>query len=119
MDKKDVRSVDFEVNTLYLLSLSMDLILRDSERRLRREGNEWRKEKKRAFNMFIDYVRRACTLIEQFIVQDIYGVEARNDYKYVQVWQEEANELARFILLISDRTSDVDVVNKIYDFIGL
>ena len=35
----------------------------------------------------------------------------------MQVWQEEANELARLILLYADRSANQDVVDAIFKFI--
>ena len=38
-------------------------------------------------------------------------------YRNVQIWQEEANELARLVLMFADRSVDQDVVDRIFAFI--
>ena len=108
----------FITNAAYMTAMALDLLIRESEKCLNKmtPAAGWKFDKKQNFTRYTDYVKKACLLNDK-LTQDIYDVEKKNDYRYVQVWQEEANELARFILLISDRTSDVDVVNKIYDFI--
>lgn len=109
---------DFLANTAYLAALALDLIVRESERTLNMmtPAQGWKFEKKQMFNRFTDYVRKAC-LINEDIFKDVCDVEAKNRYKYLDVWQEEANELARFILMMGDRTSDINIVNKIHAFI--
>lgn len=109
---------DFIVNTAYLVALALDLIVRESERTLNQmtPAQGWKFEKKQMFNRFTDYVKKAC-LINEDIFKDVCDIEAKNKYKYLDVWQEEANELARFILMMGDRTSNIETVNKIHAFI--
>lgn len=118
MNNSNINQSDFLVNSIYMTAISLELMLLESERMLNRKvpPEGWKYEKKRMFNNFTDYVKKACTMLDQ-IHQDIYDVEKKNDYKYVSVWQEEANELARFILMIADRTSDPEIISEIHDFI--
>ena len=51
------------------------------------------------------------------MTQDIYKEDERHNFRNVQIWQEEANELARLMLLFADRSADQDVVNSIFKFI--
>lgn len=113
-----VKRSDFLTNAAYMTALALDLMVRESERTLNQltPAQGWKFEKKQMFRQYVDYVKNACITNDK-IVQDIYDLEAKNKYKYVQVWQEEANELARFILMIADRTTDIDVVNAIHAFI--
>ena len=116
-EELEIRS-DFVTNAAYMTALALDLLVRESERLLHMmtPAQGWKYEKKRMFSMFTDYVRKACLVNEQ-ITQDVYDVEAANNYKCVQIWQEEANELCRFILMMEDRNKDIDIVNKIHSFI--
>ena len=112
------KRADFVTNAAYMTALALDLLVRESERTLNmmKPAQGWKFEKKQAFTRFTDAVKKAC-IQNEIITQDVYDVEAKNNYKCVQVWQEEANELARFILMIADRTTDIDIVNKIHSFI--
>lgn len=103
-------------NAAYLMSLALDLILRESEWKMRLRSEEYKKEKKQLFNRYTKTVRTACYLQDQ-LTQDIWDVEEHYDYKNVDLWLEQANELARLILLFADKSVDVDVVNKIFSFI--
>lgn len=118
-DEELVQRSDFLTNAAYLTALALDLMIRESEKALNQltPAQGWKFEKKQMFSSFTDYVKKACVINEK-ITQDIYDLEEKNsNFKYVQVWQEEANELARFILMIVDRTTDIDIVNKIHAFI--
>ena len=103
-------------NTLYMMSLAMDLILRESDRRYRLKGARFRGEKKQLFNRYTNAVRTALILQED-MSQDIYKEDEKHNFRNIQIWQEEANELARLQLLFADRSADQDVVNNIFKFI--
>lgn len=116
MDEKELKPVAVEVNTIYMMSLAMDLIIRDIEWRMRKNRDSFRKDKKQLFTRFMQAVKTACILQED-MTQDIYREDEKHDYRNVQIWQEEANELARLMLLFADRSADQDVVDKIFSFI--
>ena len=61
-------------------------------------------------------VNSACILQEE-LTQDIYREDEKHNFKNVPVWQDEANELARLILLYADKSSDPDTCNKIHSFV--
>lgn len=105
-----------EVNTIYMMSLAMDLIIRNIEWRMNRNKETFRRDKRQLFSRFMQSVKTACILQED-LTQDIYREDEKHDYRNVQVWQEEANELARLILLFADRSVDQDVVDDIFSFI--
>ena len=116
METNDEKQQAVLVNTLYMCSLAMDLMLRESERRLRREGAIFRREKKQLFNRFMKAVNTACILQED-LTQDIYREDAKYGFRNVQVWQDEANELARLVLLYADKSADQEVCDKIHAYI--
>ena len=99
-----------------MMSLAMDLIIRDIEWRMSKNRDSFRKDKKQLFTRFMQAVKTACILQED-MTQDIYNEDEKHDYRNVQIWQEEANELARLMLLFADRSADQDVVDKIFSFI--
>ena len=116
MADNELKPIAVEVNTIYMMSLAMDLIIRDIEWRMSKNRDSFRKDKKQLFTRFMQAVKTACILQED-MTQDIYNEDEKHDYRNVQIWQEEANELARLMLLFADRSADQDVVDKIFSFI--
>ena len=116
MEDKELKAISTEVNTIYMMSLAMDLIIRNVEWRMNKNRETFRREKRQLFTRFMQAVKTACILQED-LTQDIYREDEKHDYRNVQIWQEEANELARLVLMFADRSIDVDVVDKIFAFI--
>lgn len=130
MNTKKVTPEDVEINLMYMMTQSFDLIFRDLEWRMQKrakqeEGREveFKREKKKMFNEYIDTIRKTIAHIHkvealnEIITQDIYDSSAANNYKSVPIWQLESNELARLLLLYADRSASEDAVNKIHSFI--
>lgn len=117
-DKKNtpINQAGLETNALYLMSLAMDLILRNNEWLMSKQREAFKREKKQLFNRYSKAVRDACLLQDQ-LTQDIWDIEERHNYRNVDLWLDQANELARLILLFADRSSDQDTVDKIFSFI--
>ena len=116
MNTRQEKQLSVEVNCIYMMSLAMDLILRDAEWRIRKDGDRFRREKKQLFTRYIQAVKTACILQED-LTQDIYREDEKHNFRNVQTWQDEANELARLMLLFADRSVDEGVVNDIFKFI--
>jgi vesicle coat complex subunit len=118
MEQKNTieRQCGLQTNALYLLSLAMDLILRNNEWMMSKRREAFKKEKKQLFTRFSKAVKTACILQDQ-LTSDIWEVEQNYNYQNVDVWLDEANELARLILLFADKSIDQDVVDKIFKFI--
>lgn len=118
MERKNtpINQAGMETNVLYMMSLAMDLILRHNEWLMSKQRESFKREKKQLFNRYAKTVRDACYLQEQ-MTQDIYDVDEKHDFRNVQVWQEESNELARLILMYADRSVNQDVVDKIFSYI--
>lgn len=110
------RRLSVLANTLYMMSLSMDRMIRESERLLYRERSLFRMEKKQTFNRFMQAVKTAC-ILQDDLTQDIYQSDEKHNFRNVQIWQDESNELARLVLLFADRSADQDVVDRIFAFI--
>ena len=101
---------------MYMMSLAMDIILRHNEWLMSQYRTAFKHEKKQLFTRYTKTVRDACILQEQ-MTQDIYQCEAEHNYRNVDTWLDQANELARLILLYADRSGDQDVVDRIFTFI--
>ena len=104
---------DVLVNACFMTALSLELMLREIERRFNMENATFVKEKRQKFTRFLENTKRALFFAEE-LSQEIYTVDAKEKWKNIPVWQEESNELARLILLYSDRSADVDNVNKVF-----
>lgn len=119
MDEKKntpYRQAGLETNVLYMLSLSMDLILRHNEWLMSKQREAFKREKKQLFNRYTKAVRDAC-ILQEMLTQDIYDCDEKHNWKNVPVWQEESNELSRLVLMYADRSVNQDVVDKIFAFI--
>lgn len=102
---------DLETNTLYIMCRAADLILRDIDRRLRAEGSAYKREKKQLVTSILrdcEDVRRRYELLEQDVIR-----RARSGEQY-DWFNEDANELARLVLLFADRSSDPDNPNAVF-----
>ena len=115
-DNKILKQCSCETNTLYMMSLAMDLILRNNEWLMAKNREAFKREKKQVFTRYTKAVRDACYL-QDLLTQDIFDVDERNDFKNIQIWQEEANELASLVLLFADRSADQQVVDNIFKFV--
>ena len=113
---------DVETNVLFMMSLSMDLILRNIDRKIRVEAlmrgkvGGFKHDKKMLFTRFTQAVRTACVLAEQ-LGDDVIASTVKSNYKDLNVWQAESNELARLILLYADKSSEEGATERIFDFI--
>jgi len=116
MTNIEVRQASLEVNALYMMSLAMDIIIRDCEWRMAKNREGWKREKKQLFTRFTRAVRDACVLQDQ-LTQDIWDIEDMHDYKNVDIWLQQANELARLVLLFADRSVDQDSVDRIMKYL--
>ena len=111
--ERELKQCSVEVNTLYMMSLAMDIILRHNETVMGRMREAWKREKKQLFTRYSKAVRDAC-ILQDMLTQDIYDCDEKHNYKNVDVWLEEANELARLVLLFADRSVDEEAGNGIF-----
>ena len=116
MEEKTLKQASCETNVLYMMSLAMDLILRNNEWLMSRLRQSFRKDKKQLFTRYAKTVRDACYL-QDLLTQDIFDADEKNDYRNIQIWQDEANELSRLVLLFADRSADQGVVDGIFKYI--
>lgn len=116
MENEILKQASCETNVLYMMSLAMDLILRNNEWLMSRLRQSFRKDKKQLFTRYAKTVRDACYL-QDLLTQDIFDADEKNNYRNIQIWQDEANELSRLVLLFADRSADQDAVDAIFRFI--
>ena len=99
-EKQSVEQVG--VNVLYMMSWAMDRFLLDIELRLKTKKILFRREKKAQFNKLMDAIRRAYRASEE-LRADIEVSASPSDYKDLDIWADETNEMCRLILLYADK----------------
>lgn len=121
-NKRPVTFEDVETNVLFMMSLAMDLMLRDLDRKIQFEAYKQGKvggfkyEKKMLFKRFIQAVKTACILAEQ-LGDDVIASTEKSNYKDLNIWQAESNELARLVLLYADKSSEEGATESIFDYL--
>lgn len=115
-ENEELRFTELETSVLYIMSITMDLILRDCERRMARHSTIFRHEKKRKFTDYIQTVKRAC-LINDDLSQDIYKATEKTNFQDLDLWLSDGNDLARLVLLYGDRSSTVGVLDKLFELL--
>lgn len=104
-ENNNISIENLEINVLYILSMAMERILADIERRLLEKNQGFRHEKKKRFNDMIasaKNIKRLSDIIDQ--VDFAEGLAGR--YERYQSYQEDAYRLARIILLCADRDTE-------------
>ena len=121
-NKRPVTFEDVETNVLFMMSLAMDLMLRDIDRKIQFEAYKQGKvggfkyEKKMLFKRFTQAVKTACILAEQ-LGDDVIASTEKSNYKDLNIWQAESNELARLVLLYADKSSEEGATESIFDYL--
>ena len=122
-EKRPVTFEDVETNVLFMMSLSMDLMLRDLDRKMKFEAYKlgttggFKHEKKMQFKRFTEAVRTACYYAEQ-LGNDVIVSTEKSNYKDLNIWQAESNELARLVLLYADKSSEEGATESIFGYLS-
>ena len=103
-------------DSIFLMAFASDLMIQDLNRRMRANGNGIRECSKFNLNELNKALKRVSYFADK-LWQELFDAEEENNWKNVQVWQDEANELARLILLWQDREKRPDICNEIFKFI--
>ena len=103
-------------DSIYLISLAADLMIADLQRRLLAHKDGLRQKSKWNLNEMNKALKRASHFGSE-LMQEIFDADEENKWKNIQVWQDEANELARLVLLWQDREQTPEVCNEIFKFI--
>lgn len=103
-------------NCLYMMSLAMDRLMREVEPIMKKHSESFVREKKHLFSRYSKTVKDALRLQDE-LTQDIWDMEEKHNYRNVDFWLEQGNELARLILLFADRSSDQNNVDKVFSLL--
>ena len=103
-----------EVNICYMMSRAIDRLMMDIESRLLTKKIEFRREKKVLFKRLMDSVAgvyRYASLLNE----DIEESAKSSNYKDLQIWADEENELCRLVLLYADKCGKYpDASNEVF-----
>ena len=112
MESKETKEPDrrhtvenLEINTVYILSLAIERIMNDIERRLLAQKCAFRMEKKMRINNILKAIKN-IKMQSDLIDQIDFGEGLAGNYETYQSYQEDAYRLARIILLCADRDTD-------------
>lgn len=112
MESKETKENDrrytvenLEINTVYILSMAIERIVDDIERRLNAQKFGFRMEKKMRINNILKAIRN-IKMQSDLIDQIDFGEGLAGNYETYQSYQEDAYRLARIILLCADRDTD-------------
>lgn len=106
-----------EVDILYSLSLVIDRLLIDLDRRMSVNLEEFSREKKKLFNRMQDGIKLAFQSIEKLNI-DIEKTAEGSNYANLDIWYEGANELCRLLLLYFEKCElAVENSNQVFKFL--
>lgn len=124
MKNKEIKEPDrrhtvenLEINLVYILSMAIERIMNDIERRLAEKKSAYKMEKKMRLNNILKAIK-TIKMNSDLIDQIDFGEGLVGNYDSYQYYQEDAYELARILLLFSDRhTKDVEMGYKTAKFL--
>ena len=103
-------------DSIFLMAFAQDLMIQDLLRRLNAKGDDLRQRSKYNLNQMLTNLKRASHFADE-LREELFEADAQHKWKNIQVWQDEANELARLVLLWQDREPYPEVCNEIFKFI--
>ena len=103
-------------DSLFLMAFASDLMIADLLRRMKSKGDGLRQRSKFNLSQMVKHLKTASHFADE-LREELFEADAENKWKNIQIWQDEANEVARLILLWEDREQYPEVCNEIFKFI--
>ena len=103
-------------DSLFLMAFASDLMIADLLRRMKSKGDGLRQRSKFNLSQMVKHLKTASHFADE-LREELFEADAENKWKNIQVWQDEANEMARLVLLWEDREQHPEVCNEIFKFI--
>lgn len=103
-------------DSIFLMAFAQDLMIQDLILRLKHQGDGLRQRSKFNLNEMIKALKRASHFADE-LREELFEADAEHRWKNIQTWQDEANEVARLVLLWEDRETNPEVCNEIFKFI--
>lgn len=105
MNKHNNEVIQEEANILYSLSIVIDRLLIDLDRRMALNEDSFQREKKMYFRRMQDGIKRAYDNIEK-LRPDIENSAKASNYRDLDVWDSGANEICRLLLLYFEKCDE-------------
>ena len=102
MSQHNDAMIQEEANILYSLSMVIDRLLIDVDRRMALNKDSFQREKKMFFRRMSQGIKMAYDNIEK-LRPDIEDSAKDSDYKDLDIWNAGANEICRLILLYFEK----------------
>lgn len=103
-------------DSIFLMAFAQDLMIQDLLRRLKSKGDGLRQRSKFNLNEMIKALKRASHFADE-LKEELFEADSEHKWKNIQTWQDEANEVARLVLLWEDREPHPEVCNDIFKYI--
>lgn len=103
-------------DSIFVMALAADRLVQDLQRRLKAQGDGLRHKSKYNLSQMILHLKAASHFGSE-LMDEVIEADAEHKWKNIQTWQDEANEVARLVLLWEDREPFPDVCNEIFKFI--
>lgn len=103
-------------DSIFLMAFAQDLMIQDLLVRLKSQGDGLRQRSRWNLNEMIKAIKRASHFADE-LREELFDADAEHKWKNIQTWQDEANEVARLVLLWEDREPHPEVCDKIFKFI--
>lgn len=103
-------------DSIFLMAFAQDLMIQDLLRRLKSKGDGLRQRSKFNLNEMIKALKRASHFADE-LKEELFEADSEHKWKNIQTWQDEANEVARLVLLWEDREPHPEVCDDIFKFI--
>ena len=103
-------------DSIFLMAFAQDLMIQDLLVRLKSQGDGLRQRSKFNLNEMIKALKRASHFGDE-LREELFEADAEHKWKNIQTWQDEANEVARLVLLWEDRETHPEVCDDIFKYI--
>lgn len=103
-------------DSIFLMAFAQDLMIQDLLLRLKSKGDGLRQRSKFNLNEMIKALKRASHFADE-LREELFEADAEHKWKNIQTWQDEANEVARLVLLWEDREPHPEVCDDIFKYI--
>lgn len=103
-----------EINVTYVIALALSMLINDIEKSLLSRRVRYKQDRKRRFNNIISSIKEIKRNLDIIDYID-FAEDLEGHYDAYQYYQEDAAELARLVLLFSDRQGhNPDNANEVF-----
>lgn len=103
-------------DSIFLMAFAQDLMIQDLQRRMKAKGEGLRQRSRLNLKQMLSHIKAASHYADE-LKEELFDADAEHKWKNIQTWQDEANEVARLVLLWEDREPHPEVCDDIFKFI--